>query len=316
MREHSDIRKVVIAGGSGYLGNLLAHSFLQDGWKVVILSRSSQPSLLPGIRSVRWTGSESGTWESELSNCDVLINLSGRSVDCRYGKQNRKDILDSRIASTRALSKALDSLSSPPKVWLNASSMALYGQRWGQEEAFAEGSPVSGKGFLEEVTQAWEDAFFEKTWPNVRQISLRISFVLGKKSGAFPLLAKFAKLGLGGAQGTGKQWMSWLHEDDFVSIVRFLIEQQELSGPFNLAAPQPVLNEDFMNCLRQQLAPLGLGLPAPAWGVKLGCFVIGSASELALQSRKVRSQKLDDAGYSFLFPELQDAIRDLVDGGE
>jgi len=312
MSEYYDKRKVVIAGGSGYLGSLLAHSFLEDGWKVVILSRSSKPSLISGIRSVRWTGSESGTWESELSNCNVLINLSGRSVDCRYGKKNRKDILNSRISSTRALSEAFESLAAPPKVWLNASSMALYGQRWGGEDAFVEDSPVSGKGFLEEVTQAWEDAFFEKTWPNVRQISLRISFVLGKKSGAFPLLAKFAKLGLGGAQGTGKQWMSWLHEDDFVSIVRFLIEQQELSGPFNLAAPQPILNEDFMKCLRQQLAPLGLGLPAPAWGVKLGCFVIGSASELALQSRKVRSQKLDDAGYSFRFPTLQSAVADLL----
>ena len=312
MTEHSDKRKVVIAGGSGYLGSLLAYSFLEDGWKVVILSRSSKPSLISGIRSVRWTGSESGNWESELSNCNVLINLSGRSVDCRYGKKNRKDILNSRISSTQILSKALESLASPPKVWLNASSMALYGQRWGEEDAFVEDSPVSGKGFLEEVTQAWEDAFFEKTWPNVRQISLRISFVLGKKSGAFPLLAKFAKLGLGGAQGTGKQWMSWLHEDDFVSIVRFLIEQQDLSGPFNLAAPQPILTEDFMKCVRTKLAPLGIGLPAPAIGVRLGCFVIGSAPELALQSRKVVSARLKEAGYQFKYPLLDHAVNNLI----
>jgi uncharacterized protein (TIGR01777 family) len=312
MTEHSDKRKVVIAGGSGYLGSLLAFSFLEDGWKVVILSRSSKPSLISGIRSVRWTGSESGNWESELSDCNVLINLSGRSVDCRYGKKNRKDILNSRISSTQILSKALESLASPPKVWLNASSMALYGQRWGEEDAFVEDSPVSGNGFLEEVTQAWEDAFFEKTWPNVRQISLRISFVLGKKSGAFPLLAKFAKLGLGGAQGTGKQWMSWLHEDDFVSIVRFLIEQQDLSGPFNLASPQPILNEDFMKCLRTKLAPLGIGLPAPAIGVRLGCFVIGSAPELALQSRKVVSVRLKEAGYQFKYPLLDHAVDNLI----
>jgi len=308
-------KRAVLAGGSGYLGSLLANSFTKDGWQVFLLTRSPRERAVAGQEEVFWDGNNPGRWTEVLEGSDCLVNLSGRSVDCRYTPANRQQILDSRLGSTRALIDAVSSCTNAPKVWLNASSMALYGEHHGDGEAFDEYSPTDGKGFLEEVTQAWESVFFEESPACVRKICLRISFVLGRKSGAFPLLAKFARLGLGGSQGSGKQWMSWIHEDDFVQIVRFLIRQDKMEGAINLAAPTPLTNSEFMHCLRRKLAPLGIGFPAPAFAVKMGCFLIGSAPELALQSRKVRSQKLVDAGYSFLFPGVQEAVRDLVGGG-
>ena len=304
--------KVVLAGGSGYLGRLLADSFSNDNWEVIILSRSSNLPLPASVNVVPWDGKTMGSWKEALEGANALINLAGRSVDCRYTKKNRESILSSRVDSTRALSEAVEACSDKPKVWLNASSMATYGQRGGNELPFDEDSPTTGKGFLEEVTQAWENEFFKHTWADVRKLALRISFVLGRESGAFPLLAKFAGLGLGGAQGSGKQWMSWLHEDDFVGIVRFLIEHNTLAGSFNLAAPNPLTNAKFMHCLRAKLAPLGIGLPAPAIGVRLGCLLIGSAPELALQSRKVVSARLKVARYQFKYPLLDHAVDALI----
>jgi len=304
--------KVVLAGGSGYLGRLLADSFSNDGWEVVLLSRSSNSTLPEAVGEVYWDGKTMGPWKEALEGASALINLAGRSVDCRYTKKNRESILKSRVDSTRALSEAVEACSDKPKVWLNASSMATYGQCGGNELPFDEDSPTTGKGFLEEVTQAWENEFFKHSWADVRKVALRISFVLGRESGAFPLLAKFARLGLGGAQGSGKQWMSWLHEDDFVGIVRFLIEHNSLAGSYNLAAPHPLTNAEFMHCLRAKLAPLGIGLPAPAIGVRLGCFLIGSAPELALQSRKVVSARLKEEGYQFKYPLLDHAVDALI----
>ncbi len=304
--------KVVLAGGSGYLGCLLADSFSNDNWEVIILSRSSNSTLLQAVSEVYWDGKTLGSWKEALEGASALINLAGRSVDCRYTKKNKESILNSRVDSTRVLSEAVEACSDKPKVWLNASSMATYGQRVGNELPFDEDAPPTGKGFLEEVTQAWENEFFKYTWADVRKVALRISFVLGRESGAFPLLAKFARLGLGGAQGSGKQWMSWLHEDDFVRIVRFLTDRTEVSGAFNLASPQPLPNMDFMKALRSRLAPFNLGIPAPAWAVRLGCFLINSAPELALQSRKVVSSKLLDSGYVFVCPEIEYALDRLL----
>jgi len=312
MSTSTDRYKVVLAGGSGYLGRLLANSFSNDNWEVIILSRSSNSPLPTSVNVVHWDGKTMGSWKETLEGASALINLAGRSVDCRYTKKNKGSILQSRIDSTRALSEAVEACSDKPKVWLNASSMATYGQYGGTEPPLDEHSPTTGKGFLEEVTQAWENEFFKSSWADVRKVALRISFVLGRESGAFPLLAQFARLGLGGAQGSGKQWMSWLHEDDFVGIVRFLIEHNTLAGSYNLAASHPLTNAEFMKCLRTKLAPLGIGLPAPAIGVRLGCFLIGSAPELALQSRKVVSARLKEAGYQFKYPLLDNAVDNLI----
>ena len=307
----SDSRsKIIIAGGTGFLGQLLSQSFEKDGYDVVLLSRRS--SLRPSYgKIVVWNAKTIGPWKEELEHAKALINLTGRSIDCRHTASNRIDILDSRINSTRVLGEAMSSCSNPPAVWFNASSMALYGQCIGNEPAHNENSPIHNKGFLEEVTVAWENEFFKFKIEGVRQVALRISFVLGQSSGAFPLLNRLARMGLGGAQGSGDQWMSWLHENDWVAIVRFLCLQDQIEGAINLCSPSPVTNFQFMKGLREVVAPFGLGLPAPSFGVRLGCALFGSAPELALQSRRVVSVILEEQNFQFQYPSLRDAFRSL-----
>jgi uncharacterized protein (TIGR01777 family) len=303
--------KLVIAGGTGYLGQLIAESLDEDNWDVVLLSRLSNTGRKIG-RSVYWDAKSLGEWTEELESAQVLLNLTGKSIDCRHNAANREEILNSRVYSTRVLGEAVSIAQSPPSCWLNASSMALYGQLWGSASAHTENSPLQSGGFLEDVTVAWEEEFLKWKREGVRQVALRISFVLGRTSGAFPLLRKLCQFGFGGKQGAGMQWMSWLHEDDWVGIVRFLIANRDIKGAFNLASPNPVRNKDFMKALRCECAPLGIGLPAPALGVKLGCLIMNTAPELALQSRKVVSQKLTKNNYSFKFAKLADAFSMLT----
>jgi uncharacterized protein (TIGR01777 family) len=305
--------KIVIAGGTGYLGQLIAESFHQNNWDVVLLSRSSNPGNKIG-RSVYWDAKSLGEWTEELESAQVLLNLTGRSIDCRHNAANREEILNSRVYSTRVLGEAVSVAKSPPPCWLNASSMALYGQLWGNTPAHTEQSSLQSGGFLEDVTLAWEEEFLKWKREGVRQVALRISFVLGRASGAFPLLKILSKYGLGGTQGSGNQWVSWLHEKDWIGITRFLIKNENVNGAVNLASPYPLMNKEFMKAIRSKFAPLGFGFPAPSFGVKLGCFLLGSAPDLALQSRKVVPDKLKDSSYEFYFPDLPSAISDL--GGD
>ena len=305
--------KIIIAGGTGYLGQLIAKSLWEDNWEVVLLSRSSNTDRKIG-RSVYWDGKSIGKWSLELEGAQVLLNLTGKSIDCRHNAANREEILNSRVHSTRVLGEAVSIAQSPPPCWLNASSMALYGQLWGNVSAHTEESTLQSGGFLEDVTVAWEKEFIKWKREGVRQVALRISFVLGRASGAFPLLKILSKYGLGGTQGSGNQWVSWLHEKDWIGITRFLIKNENVNGAVNLASPYPLKNKEFMKAFRAKFAPLGVGFPAPSFGVKLGCFLLGSAPDLALQSRKVVSHKLKDSSYEFYFPDLASAISDL--GGD
>jgi len=305
--------KVIIAGGTGFLGQLLARSLSADQYEVVLLSRGIPMSSVEIVgRLVKWDAHSIAGWARELEGVKALINLTGRSIDCRHTQANREEILESRIQSTRVLGQAVAACEVPPENWLNASSMALYGQCFGEEPAHNENSPMQSDGFLEEVTKAWEGEFFRHKRAGVRQVALRISFILGRGSGAFPLLARLARFGLGGKQGSGEQWMSWLHEDDWVGITRFLMEEKKLEGPVNLAAPNPVQNRDFMGELSRQLSPLGFGLSAPAFGVRLGCMLLGSAPELALQSRKVKSSILDRSAYEYRHRNISSAFGALI----
>ncbi len=306
-------QKVIIAGGTGFLGQLLARSLSADQYEVVLLSRG-----IPGTsvaitgRFVHWDAHSIAGWTSELEGAKALINLTGRSIDCRHTQANRMEIMESRIQSTRVLGQAVAACEVPPESWLNASSMALYGQCFGDQPAHDENSPTQSSGFLEEVTKAWEDEFFRHKREGVRQVALRISFILGRGSGAFPLLSRLARFGLGGKQGSGEQWMSWLHEDDWVGITRYLIEGKHLEGPVNLAAPNPVKNRDFMAELSSLVSPFGFGFPASALGVRLGCMLLGSAPELALQSRKVKSDFLARSSYQYRYQNISSALESLI----
>ena len=305
------MKKIVLAGGSGFLGQALARSVLADGYEVVVLSRGAAPPDAIG-RFVPWDGKNLGDWKSELEGAEALFNLTGRSVDCRYTQENRDLILNSRVDSTRVLGEAIGACDQIPKVWLNSSTATVYEDRRGDLEPHDETSEDFGTGFSVGVAQSWEKAFEESSVEGLRKVALRVSIVLGKDGGAFPVMKRFAKFGLGGAQGPGNQWMSWLHIDDWVGVARFLMENQSVSGPVNLPAPNPVTNAFFMREMRKIFAPMGIGLPAPSLFVRIGAFFMRTAPELVLKSRKVVSATLSEAGYSFKHPDLAQAIRSLA----
>ena len=304
------MKKAVLAGGSGFLGQALARSLSADGYDVVVLGRSAASHDASG-RFVVWDGRKLGDWKSELEGAEALFNLTGRSVDCRYTKENRDLILNSRVDSTRVLGQAVQGCVDPPKVWLNSSTATIYKDRRGDLEPHDESSDDFGSGFSVGVAQAWEEAFEDSVVEGVRKVVLRVSIALGKDGGAFPVMRRFAKLGLGGAQGPGSQWVSWLHVDDWVGIARFLMAREDLSGPVNLAAPNPVTNSEFMKGMRRHFAPLGIGLPAPSFAVHLGAVFMRTAPELVLKSRKVVSSVLAESGYRFKYPELAGALESL-----
>ena len=306
------MKKIVLAGGSGFLGQALARSVLADGYEVVVLSRGAAPADAIG-RFVPWDGKNLGDWKRELEGAEALFNLTGRSVDCRYTQENRDLILNSRVDSTRVLGEAIGACDQIPKVWLNSSTATVYEDRRGDLEPHDETSEDFGTGFSVGVAQSWEKAFEESSVEGLRKVALRVSIVLGKDGGAFPVMKRFAKFGLGGAQGPGNQWMSWLHIDDWVGVARFLMENQSVDGPVNLATPNPVTNAFFMREMRKSFAPLGIGLPAPSLFVRIGAFFMRTAPELVLKSRKVVSATLSEVGYSFKYPDLAQAIRSLAD---
>ena len=304
------MKKVVLAGGSGFLGQALASSFVREGIDVVILSRSGESKGLNG-RIVKWDARTIGRWKEELEGADVLINLTGRSVDCRYTEENRALILNSRIDSTRVLGEVVEKLENPPLAWFNASTATIYNDCRGDSSPHDEKSEVNAHGFSEEVGRAWEKAFFDSNREGVRQVAMRITIVLGKGGGAFPVMHRFCKFGLGGAQGPGTQWMSWIHVEDWIGIVRFLINNESIAGPVNLAAPNPVTNSEFMREMRKHFAPFGIGLPAPTIAVRIGAVLIGTEPELILKSRKVVSKILEVNGYEFRHPTIESGINNL-----
>lgn len=299
--------KVIIAGGSGFLGQKLARSLISDGYEVVVLGRQDHGPKLAG-RLVQWDGKSLGGWASELEGAAALFNLAGRSVDCRYTPENKALILNSRVDATRILGQAVTDCRKPPLAWFNASTATLYDDLRGDLPPHDEFSATEAPGFSEEVGRAWEKAFYGFKIPGVRQVSLRISIVLGLESGAFPVLRRLTRLGLGGRQGPGNQWISWLHVDDWVGVTRFLMEREEVCGPVNLASPNPVTNAVFMREMRKRFAPLGIGFPAPTPAIYIGTMVMGTAPDLVLKSRKVVSRKLKVANYGFKFCKIEDAL--------
>ncbi len=302
-------RKVVIAGGSGFLGQSLARSLVKDGIEVVVLGRAEKRG---GVgRFVSWDARSEGPWREEMEGAIALINLTGRSVDCRHTQRNKDLILNSRVDSTKALGRAIQSCECPPLLWLNASTAAVYRDCRGDCSANDEDSEDDAEGFPEEVGRVWEKAFFDSERLGVRKVAMRIGVVLGEGGGAFPVMRRLARLGLGGRQGPGTQWISWLHLDDWVGIAKFLLSNPKVSGPVNLASPFPVTNCEFMRVMRERYAPLGIGLPAPSWAIHLGAILLGTAPELVLKSSKVISSKLSHAGYEFRHPRIEEAVRSL-----
>lgn len=307
--------KIVIPGGSGQVGTILARAFVAEGHEVVVLSR--HPGTALG-RIVLWDGVTVGQWATELEGADAVINLAGQSVNCRYNHRNRRRIMDSRVNSTRAVGQAIACAARPPRVWLQASTATIYAHRYDAPNDEATGIMGGAEPripdtwrFSIEVAQAWERAVAEYDTPQTRKVVLRTAMVMSPdRGGVFDTLLALVRRGLGGTTGDGTQYMSWIADQDFISAMHWLIEHPELSGPVNIAAPNPLPNSEFMRTLRAAWG-IGFGLPAKQWMLEIATFFMRTESELVLKSRRVVPTKLLQSGFTFQYPTWPAAAADL-----
>lgn len=300
-------KKIILAGGNGYIGGVLADYYKDLADDVVILSR--QPKTPAGnIRTLVWDGKTEGDWVTQLEGADLLINLCGKNVNCLYTVKNKAEIFASRLLSTALLGKVVAKLVVPPKLWINMSSATIY--RHAEDHPQDDETGEIGYGFSIDVCKQWEEAFFSSYTPDTRKIALRMGIVLGSADGAFPRLLNLVKLGMGGKQGNGEQYISWIHERDAAACTEFLLTHK-ITGAVNCTAPQPVKNKEFMRTLRKAWG-IPFGSPAPAWLLQIGLAIIGSEMELILKSRWVLSKRLTDAGYQFQFSKVEHAINDIL----
>jgi uncharacterized protein (TIGR01777 family) len=309
--------KIVIPGGSGQVGTVLARAMHSEGHEVVVLSR--QPSARPWPwRVVGWDGATLGAWSTELDGSDVVINLTGRSVNCRYTPRNRQEILESRVAPTRVLGEAISQAGHPPRVWLQASTATIYAHRYDAPNDEASGltggeerDAPSAWTFSIDVARAWERAFCEAAVPQTRKIALRSAVTMSPDPGGiFDTLLGLVRRGLGGQAGDGRQFVSWIHYEDFVRATRWLIDHEEIEGIVNVAAPHPLPNADFMRALREA-SGIRRGLTATRWMLEIGAVFMQTETELILKSRRVVPGRLLEHGFVFKYPLWRDAARDL-----
>jgi uncharacterized protein (TIGR01777 family) len=315
--------KLLLPGGSGHVGTLLARAFHGDGHEVVVLSRRPAPA---PWRTVAWDGETLGPWTAEIDGTDVLINLAGRSVNCRYHDANRREILDSRLKSTAVLGEAVRAAAKPPRVWLQMSTATIYAHRFDAANDEASGV-IGGKEpnvpetwrFSIDVATRWERAFDAIERAGLRKVTMRAAVVMSPGRGGrvpsgvegpFDVLRQLVRLGLGGASGDGRQFVSWVHGEDFVRVVYWLIDRSDIDGVVNIAAPNPLPNRDFMRALRAACG-VPIGLPSPAWLLELGAVFLRTETELVLKSRRVVPARLLSEGFSFRWPEWAAAARDL-----
>lgn len=308
------MKRIVIAGGSGFLGRVLAAHFHEYGYAITILTRSPKTPA-NGAREIAWDARTVGDWARELEGAKAVINLAGRSVNCRYHARNRRLIMESRINSTRAIGEAIAICKTPPPVWLNASTATIYKHTFGPawDESGEIGWTREAKDeFSIEVATAWERTFNELQTPGTRKIAMRAAMVLGMgKNSVFPTLLRLTRFGLGGRMGDGRQFVSWVHEMDFCRAVEWLITDDELSGPVNIAAPNPITNAEMMGAFRD-VCGMPVGLPAAKWMLEIGAFFLRTESELIIKSRRVISRRLPESGFTFRFPFLRQALEDLL----
>jgi uncharacterized protein len=313
---HQRKLRVVIPGGSGQVGNVLARHFHDQGHSITILSR--QPMSAPW-QVLPWNGRDLGKWAQAIDGADIVINLAGRNVNCRYSPKNRREILESRTLSTRAVGQAIAQAAKPPALWMNASTATIYrhaldrpmdettGELGGQEI----GAPSTWR-FSIDVATSWEREFFAAATPRTRKIALRSAMTMSPdRGGIFATLLNLVRAGLGGKAASGEQFISWVHETDFVRVIDFLIDHQDLNGCINICSPCPLPNHEFMRDLREAWGTR-IGLPAARWMLEIGAVFLRTETELILKSRRVVPQRLLEAGFKFNFPDWPVAAADLV----
>ena len=299
--------KAVLAGGSGFLGQALARALAAAGWEVVVLSRNPRDG--GAFREVLWNGETGGAWAAELEGADVLVNLAGRSINCVHTLEHSREILESRLNAVRALNKGWTRTKHPPRAWVQVSATGFYGNAG---DRFCEEALPSGPGFLAEVCRQWEEALAALDLPAVRRVVLRLGPVLDRQTGPFPVLLGLTRRFLGGAAGSGRQYMSWIHRDDAVAIFAAAVLQPELTGTYNACAPGAVTNAEFMRELRAAVHRPWCP-PAPEFVVRLVAeHQWQTDGNLALHGQRCAPQKLLATGFKFRHPAVGGAIRDLL----
>lgn len=302
---------IVIPGGAGYLGRVLSSYFTQRSYNVVTLSREPHEDE-PAVHHCQWDGATLGDWTKHFEGAAAVINLAGRSVNCRYNEKNKREIYDSRLLSTRVVGEAIAACTKPPAVWINSSSATIY--RHALDRDMDEESGEIGTGFSVDVCQQWERVLDETHTPHTRKVALRAAMVCGhREGGVMDALRSLAAKGLGGTAGTGDQYVSWIHEEDFARAVDWILECDALSGAVNCAAPQPLPNAEFMRLLREAFRR-PIGLPATAWMLEIGAAVLGTETELLLKSRRVVPRKLLESGFVFRYPQWREAVQQIAAG--
>ncbi|HRI21538.1 MAG TPA: TIGR01777 family oxidoreductase [Panacibacter sp.] len=312
--------KIVIAGGTGFIGNAITKYFGNDN-EIVILTRSLKNrennsygktsmdnALQKKVRLVQWNAKDTGGWCKEIDGSDLVINLAGKSVNCRYNEKNKQEIFNSRTNAAKAIGKAISSATVPPKLWINAASATIY--RNATDRPQDEYTGEFHNDFSVQVCKLWEKTFFEQRTPFTRKVALRMAITLGDGGVMVPYL-NLCKFALGGKQGSGKQMYSWVHVEDVCRTIDFMWQHKELEGAFNVSSPNPVNNETFMRILRK-VTGHKIGLPAFEWMLNIGTGIIGTETELLLKSRWVLPAKLLESGFSFKFPNLQTAFEEII----
>ena len=291
--------KIILAGGTGFVGQYLAKQFANAGYEIIIISRQKG--------HVNWQDTKAVI--DAIDGSEMLINLAGRSVDCRYNEKNKKEILESRTETTRMLGEAVLQCNHPPELWINSSTATIYREAY--DHYMTEASGEIGTGFSVDVAKSWEKTFFDFKLPNTRQAALRISIVLGKDGGVMIPFKNLTRFGMGGSQGSGKQMFSWIHIADLFNIISFIQSNKNLSGAFNCTSPHAVTNAVLMKTFRQ-IMHMPIGLSIPKFLLEIGAVMIRTETELLLKSRWVFPEKLLNAGYVFEYPEIDKALNDML----
>jgi uncharacterized protein (TIGR01777 family) len=318
--------KLILAGATGQIGRILLRDFARDNLHdIIVLTRdpvtfaTSVRSRSSPIRILPWDARTLGPWASEIDGADAVINLAGRSVNCRYTKRNLDAMLSSRVESTRVIGEAIASVAHPPRVWLQMSTATIYAHRFDapNDEAtgLLGGSEPDVPRYWDksiEIARAWEETLFSAPTPHTRKVALRSAMVMSPdRASVFDTLAKLTRRGLGGAHGNGRQFVSWIHEHDFAAAIRFLLAREDMRGPVNLAAPGPLTNHVFQTVLRHALL-VPFGLRSPAWLLEIGAFFLRTDTELLLKSRRVIPGRLLGSGFSFRYPDWPSAAVELA----
>jgi len=313
---HTRPLRIVVPGGSGQVGTIVARHFQSQGHEVVVFARNVSPA---PWRIVPWDGTTLNRWTEELENSDIVLNLVGRNVNCRYNESNRREIKESRTRTTRLLGQAISQLAHPPRIWMNASTATIYRHALDRpmDEATGEiggnepNAPATWR-FSIEVATSWENEFFAAKTPATRKIALRSAMIMSPdRDGIFDTLLRLVRFGLGGASGSGKQFVSWIHGQDFLRSIQYLMDHEDLDGAINIASPNPLPNAEFMADLRKAWGAR-IGLPASVWMLEVGALFLRTETELILKSRRVIPGRLLAHGFQFDFPAWNDAARDLV----